>query len=355
MSAFKVFVIITLLVILGLCIWIAVGSSYGSEYNSSSARSVAVRLQARELTCGKSGSVPETQGPNMLAGAKPKRKLNEVKKLATVKHVPRKLRGRPNCTDKLPESWDWRNVPADNARKLPPGNYCTKILNQHIPVYCGSCWAHGSLSSVADRIEIYRKSRGVGGPQVNLSVQVLLNCANEIAGSCEGGDSLGVFQYLHQTGVPSDTCQPYSATDGHACTPLNICRSCAAGANFANDDTDSVCCAVSKPKLYKVSAYGSTEKSEQAIMMEIYCHGPVAAGINANPIVDYVSGVVQDASRDSIDHVVSIVGWGVEKGIKYWIVRNSWGTYYGEDGFVRIQKGRLRIEEEVTWADPIVV
>jgi cathepsin X len=358
MSVYKVVVVVLLISILTLCIWIAVSSS-SSACNAASTTSGSSRVStARQLkddmTCGQAGSVPNSQGPNMLKGGKPGKRKSEVKKLATVKHVPRKLRGRPNCTDTLPKAWDWRNVPAVNARNLPPGNYCTKMLNQHIPVYCGSCWAHGALSSVADRMEIHKRMHGVGGPQINLSVQVILNCAKDIAGSCEGGDSLGVFQYMHQTGVPSDTCQPYSATDGHACIAINICRSCAAGPSFQNDVTDSVCCAVSNPKLYKVSAYGSTAKDVDAIMMEIYCHGPVAAGINANPIVEYTSGIVTDDSTGDIDHIVSIVGWGEERGVKFWIVRNSWGTYYGEDGFVKIQQGKLRIEEEVTWADPIM-
>lgn len=64
-------------------------------------------------------------------------------------------------------------------------------------------------------------------------------------------------------------------------------------------------------------------------MAEIYARGPVAAGVNAEPIVKYQGGIVNDTAiwNMLVNHVVSIVGWGTdeETGDKYWIVRNSWG------------------------------
>ena len=65
----------------------------------------------------------------------------------------------------LPAEWNWNDV---------DGKSClTKQLNQHIPQYCGSCWAHAAISSLADRIKI---ARGCGGDDINLSVQFVLNC-----------------------------------------------------------------------------------------------------------------------------------------------------------------------------------
>ena len=75
----------------------------------------------------------------------------------------------------IPNVWDWRNVNGTN--------FLTKNLNQHIPQYCGSCWAHGALSSLSDRIKIKRQGRG---PDINLPVQFLLNCGVDSASYLNG-------------------------------------------------------------------------------------------------------------------------------------------------------------------------
>eukprot|EP01003_Olkasia_polycarbonata_P003314 NODE_194_length_1241_cov_275.031040_g160_i0.p1 GENE.NODE_194_length_1241_cov_275.031040_g160_i0~~NODE_194_length_1241_cov_275.031040_g160_i0.p1 ORF type:complete len:205 (-),score=48.58 NODE_194_length_1241_cov_275.031040_g160_i0:626-1210(-) len=65
----------------------------------------------------------------------------------------------------LPDSFNWGNVNGTD--------FLTKSLNQHLPQYCGSCWAHGALSALADRIKIARKAQGI---DLNLAVQFILNC-----------------------------------------------------------------------------------------------------------------------------------------------------------------------------------
>ncbi len=78
-----------------------------------------------------------------------------------------------------------------------------------------------------------------------------------------------------------------------------------------------------------VAEYGVVESGNvDAIMSEIYTRGPVAATINAEPIVEYTGGVYSDKGESkATNHIVSIVGWGMDTvtGLKHWIVRNSWG------------------------------
>merc|ERR1712196_499644 len=104
-------------------------------------------------------------------------------------------------TEELPASLNWCNK--DGV------NYCTKSLNQHIPQYCGSCWAHGSVSALGDRIKIARKAQG---SDINLSVQHILNCGE--VGSCHGGSVVGPYQWLSElskkgAGIAYETANPY--------------------------------------------------------------------------------------------------------------------------------------------------
>jgi len=89
-------------------------------------------------------------------------------------------------------------------------------------------------------------------------------------------------------------------------------------------------------------------------MQEIYARGPIACGINAAPIVDYNGGIANIPNQPGIDHIISVVGWGVDNGVKYWKIRNSWGAYWGEMGYIRLVKGQdqLSIEDSCYWAVP---
>lgn len=93
------------------------------------------------------------------------------------------------------------------------------------------------------------------------------------------------------------------------------------------------------------------------MMQEIYQRGPIACGIAVPPgFLNYTGGIYEDKTgADDIDHEVSVVGWGVENGVKYWLVRNSWGSYWGENGFFRVVRGvnNIAIETDCAWATPV--
>jgi cathepsin X len=260
----------------------------------------------------------------------------------------------------LPDAFTWSNVSGVS--------YLTHSLNQHIPQYCGSCWAHGALSALSDRIKI---ARNASGDEINLSVQQVLNCGGHVAGSCHGGSHTGVYEFIQQQGyIPYDTCMPYMACSSDSkegfcrymntkCTPLNTCRTC--GNPCVSIDTFPNA-TLAEYGTYNLASANHVHK----IKAEILARGPVATGVNAEPLVNYAGGIVRDAHfwNMMVNHIVSIVGWGTEivvnpktsqeEQVSYWIVRNSWGTYWGEMGYFRIELGKncLGIEMEVAWATP---
>jgi len=258
--------------------------------------------------------------------------------------------------DNLPDTWDWGNMNGTS--------YITHNLNQHIPQYCGSCWAHGALSALADRIKIQRMKAGLGGPDINLSIQYILNCGAEIAGSCHGGSATGVYEFAKTTQIPFSTCQQYLACSAESregfcgnvdttCNAMNSCRTCSTFKAYGG-----FCSELDYFPNATISQYGESPNSYREIMAEIYARGPVAAGVNANEILEYQGGIINMPYKSKgVDHIVSITGWGTDnEGNKYWIVRNSWGEYWGERGFFRIRMGgnQLGIEGTISWAVPKV-
>ena len=254
-------------------------------------------------------------------------------------------------SDTLPEAFSWSNV--DGV------NYLTKNLNQHIPSYCGSCWAHGSISALSDRIKIIRKAQF---PDIQLSIQFLLNC--QFGGSCMGGDHLAAYKSIKEYGnIPFEDCMVYQACSSDSneiacankpdftCDPLNVCRTCDTFSSHGGK-----CVPIHYYPNATIASFGSV-KGVDNMKNEIFNNGPIACGINANEIDDYHGGILDvPNARKMINHIISIVGWGIDANTdnQYWIIRNSWGSYWGEMGFMRLSMGenQLGIEKSCAFAIP---
>lgn len=179
--------------------------------------------------------IPVTDADDAVsASAKKPRRFNEVKIMPG--HDKREVvsSALPHTyvkKHKLPKNFVWSNVSGVN--------YLTKNLNQHIPQYCGSCWAHGAMSALADRIKI-ANGKHAHSPDVNLAIQFILNCGADVAGSCHGGSHSGAYQFVYDAGfIPFDTCLIYEACSAessegtcaaegkdYTCNAMNTCRTC---------------------------------------------------------------------------------------------------------------------------------
>jgi len=248
----------------------------------------------------------------------------------------------------LPASWDWRNVSGRS--------YATWNTNEHVPRGgCASCWAHAVTSSLSDRIAVQQKGQW---PQIGLSPQMLINCRG--GGGCSGGDPAGAYAFIHSQGITDQTCQNYQAEE-LTCTGADVCMNCAPGGEHGLS-WPGHCVAVHHPMLWFVSEFGSV-RGAFPMKAEIYKRGPIGCGLDATSgFRSYAGGIYSERrSSTSLNQQVSLAGWGiagvgemVPAGSEFWVGRNSWGTYWGEEGWFRIQmyEDNLGIELDCDWGIP---
>jgi cathepsin X len=139
----------------------------------------------------------------------------------------------------MPSEFSWNNV--DGV------NYLTNMYNQHIPQYCGSCWAMGATSALSDRIKI---ARNAAWPDINISPQPLISCEMKDYG-CEGGYSLNAYEWMYDNQVTDRTTSIYLArghTNGEVCSPMILARDCHPG---------EACFVPPTYQYYQVESYGN--------------------------------------------------------------------------------------------------
>ena len=272
----------------------------------------------------------ETQRPRRVSKDMPCRKKPAVLGAPHIRN--------PLAKVDVPDQWLWNDVRGTNL--------LTNIKNQHIPQYCGSCWAQAATSALSDRIKI---ARAGAWPDINISVQAVISCEDKDFG-CNGGYAYNAFEWMHNNEVTDETCSIYMARgidNGQSCSAMQLCRNCEPG---------EACYVPEKYRVYQVDEFG-TVTGEEDMKQELYQRGPLACGIAVpDALEDYTGGIFCDDTGDmEIVHDVSIVGYGEEDGQKYWLVRNSWGTHWGEDGFFRVCRGsnNIAIESDCSWATPV--
>jgi len=213
-------------------------------------------------------------------------------------------------------------------------NKCDSIKSIRNQKRCGSCWAFGAAESFSDRYCI-----AGGNTSSVFSPQYLVDCCTGNNG-CSGGDLDIAWYALVDQGLPLDKCKPYAAEE-HKCT--QIC-----------DDTHKKAEFVRAKNAYSVYVPFNYEETVRGIQEEIMENGPVEAGFLVFTDFDsYSSGVYQRTAEAFYEggHAVKIIGWGVDKdtNVPYWLIANSWGEEWGENGFFRMRRGtnECGIETEI--------
>lgn len=206
----------------------------------------------------------------------------------------------------VPSAFDWRNVGEQS--------FVTPVRSQG---GCGSCWAFASTAALESSA---LRSNNTPGVNLNLSEQVLVSCGSSggaDAGSCGGGYIEYASDYIRNTGLPLETCYPYTATDG----------SCGSA------------CSTYQSSTYQIVSWAyvtTTSPTVSTIRTALLNYGPLVTTMEVYSDFDaYVSGIYTHTSgTDRGGHAVLIVGYS-DSG-QYFIVKNSWGTDWGESGYFRI-------------------
>lgn len=224
--------------------------------------------------------------------------------------VTRKLE---EAAQKLPKHFDWRNVNGIN--------YMSPVRNQG---NCGSCYVFSSLAMHEARIRIATNN----SKTTIFSTQEPVSCS-EYSQGCDGG-----FIYLlggkygEDFGFIADDCYPYHAETG-TCKPSNCSR------HYTGEYG------------YIGGYYGAC--NEPLMMLELVKNGPIGVAFEVyQDFFNYKGGIYHHTGLldkfnplEVTNHAVLAVGYGEESKTneKYWIIKNSWGDAWGENGYFRIRRG----------------
>jgi len=299
-------------------------STFWKNLEYLAATEVHYRDSSHELGMGPlAATSPEDY--NKMLGFKPQKKLtsNENKSKMTFSEA---LFNQANATQKCPtdesgNGCDWRL--ATNPQVLNP------VKNQG---QCGSCYTFSATCAVEAQHAL------ATGELVSLSEEMAVDCSQSYGNNgCNGGLMDDVFEYLisQSSSGGQDAEADYSYTAG-------------------TSEQAGKCEASEYKGKATISSYQDVpEGDEEALMNAVASKGPVSIAIDAShtSFQLYSGGVYKEeqCSAQSLDHGVTLVGYGTDATDgDYWIVRNSWGPTWGEEGYIRMARGQSKFDCGIT-------
>ncbi|XP_053607419.1 cathepsin B [Plodia interpunctella] len=227
---------------------------------------------------------------------------------------------------------------------------------------CGSCWAFGAVEAMTDRVCTYSN----GTQHFHYSAEDLLSCCPICGLGCNGGMPTLAWEYWKHFGLVSGG--SYNSSQG--CKPYEIppCEHHVPGNRMpCSGDTKTPKCLRTCESNYNVAykkdkRYGkhvfSVRGGEDHIRAELFTNGPVEGAFTVySDLLLYKSGVYKHVQGDALGgHAVKILGYGVENGIKYWLIANSWNSDWGDNGFFKIIRGEdhCGIESSIVAGEPLL-
>ena len=234
-----------------------------------------------------------------------------------------------SSNNNLPESFDWRER-----------SVVTPVRDQG---ECGSCWSFASLASLESALLIHQtnnsNSRNMSVDGLDLSEQQLIQCAKFSGTGCNGGNAKIAFSYIQRRGVTTARYMPYRAQNGM----------CPFFQQFPKMfHIDSYC--IRSSQQYGGSNFEPEQLSDRDIQETLVKFGPLYIAVNADPLNsrNYRGGIMNDPSCNTdVNHAVTLVGYTNQS----WIIKNSWGSEWGDDGYFELIRGKnmCGINTEIAW------
>ncbi|KAL3722083.1 hypothetical protein ACJRO7_034440 [Eucalyptus globulus] len=220
-----------------------------------------------------------------------------IRRVAKAGRASNRYASRPGDDMLLPAAVDWRTRGAVN-----------KVKDQGA---CGSCWAFSTIAAVEGINQI------VTGEFISLSEQELVDCDRSYDAGCNGGLMDYAFQFIIDNGgIDTDEDYSYTGVDG-TCDASKV-----------------------NSKVVSIDGYEDVPAFDERALKKAVAHQPVSVAIEAGgrDFQLYESGVFTGECGTALDHGVIAVGYGRQHGADYWLVRNSWGSLWGESGYIKMER-----------------